>query len=239
MKYATKECADCSVILPANEMKRATDRISSGTTERYTLVQGGYKQTGKTQSYRSKAIFLCPGCAEKRRVWRNRKLGLVAGVVAPFVPLVMISAFSEYQKGSAQGSSSEAAVQESVATSAVETVTYPPPSALADTASTPAVAATEDGPEPALATTEGRGGADDQAMLGYIENWIELALSDNRDTEWSMEGRKGVVEVTAAPSIGGRVCRSYRVIIFEDSASREIGAGSRCATMGNGGWVDF
>ncbi len=235
MKYANKECADCNVILPANEMVKATDRIYSGTTKRFTRVRGNYQQTGATQNYRTKSIFLCPGCSTKRRIWRNRKIGLATGAAAA---LLVVNGLSEKPTALEPSSTSEAVVTKRNAKSEMPTSIASNPSERNETADTAKIAVTTQETKPSLRKIENTRDASDDDMIGYIENYIQLALSDNRNTEWSMENREGFVEVTSAPSSDGRVCRNFKVFILDGTVSRQIGGGTKCKTLGTAGWID-
>jgi hypothetical protein len=234
MKYASKECGRCSRILPANEMLKAAERISTGSSDHYSLKNGSYKPTGTTRTYKNETVFLCPECAEKRRVWQKRKLGLSAGAGAV---LLAIYAFS----GEPESVTRELPSEGMIAAPETEPdvpMSLTPSSGPLENAREVREASPEQVSEPSPLIPDGHAAPSDKEMVEQLDNWIGLALSDDRDTEWSMGNQRGMIQVSAAPSSGGRTCRAFTVNVRENGVSRQIGNGRRCASMGNGGWVD-
>jgi len=69
-RYAERDCSDCGVILPANELVAFTERQLSGSTTRSgvrTGVRGGIGfSSGGSQRYRHVKLRLCAQCAQAR-----------------------------------------------------------------------------------------------------------------------------------------------------------------------------
>ena len=68
-RYADRECSDCGMILPANQMVRARDKVISGGADRYTRHSGtGVNSTrsGHDVRYRIETVDLCPNCVNIR-----------------------------------------------------------------------------------------------------------------------------------------------------------------------------
>lgn len=98
-KYAMKECHDCSQVLPANEMFRRSGTAVTGRTQSTTYARervGGAPNITKTTPIHSSAThtrefsyFLCPECAERRRL-ATRRFILLAIFIG--IPLALLAA---------------------------------------------------------------------------------------------------------------------------------------------------
>ena len=94
--YATKECHDCSLVLPANEMVRRSGTAVTGTTQSTTYARdrvGGVSTTTPVHSSATHtakfSYFLCPECAERRRREIRR---LILFVVFIGIPVALFAA---------------------------------------------------------------------------------------------------------------------------------------------------
>jgi hypothetical protein len=80
-RYATKECSRCHIVLPANQMHKASGTVASGFSEHF---RNGLK-TGSTKRYSNRVSFLCPPCYRRSRI--EMTIGLIAFAV--FIIIVM------------------------------------------------------------------------------------------------------------------------------------------------------
>src|SRR5690349_9350884 len=91
-RYAERDCSDCGVIVPANELIPWQEKQLSGTTRRggfRTGVRGGVGfSSGGSQRFRHVNLRLCADCADARieaarraRFWANVRALVTFGAI--------------------------------------------------------------------------------------------------------------------------------------------------------------
>lgn len=237
-RYATKECARCHILLPANEMMETTDIPVEAT-----IILNQMTRTPPGRSpYNPKTIFLCEECAALRREGGRQARRIFAAVVAALVLFLALQSLKDEPASPADSTTSTPEAGDAIDES-------PPAQAQSVDDEPGAVSLTDENvqaPEVASAATRSDAPRADQSqILSYVEeNVLPLALESGRSERWGPypwdpEDNTGYVDVGPegddgseggpATSRSPRICRAYTISLRQaDGSLPAVGTGQRC-----------
>lgn len=258
-EYALKECGDCGVQLPANEMTHVTDRVLSSTRRGnrvYKGVRGGVGfGTANSNTYRIERKLVCPRCMairiERRRRERRAKLIgslFLLGLLLVVVMTAMLSSnyFSETSTkpvssengtvpaGSSTDASTPARDGPAVSSAPVEVPAGAERQSAPET-SDPSAPPTAQQPSPPSTTDEPAPDRTEQEMA--IAAAAREALNTGQPARWKAAGTSGYVVVSSAQTYTDRVCRNVSATVINGHDQTTSAPHQWCQLTSGGDWA--
>lgn len=94
VRYADKECADCHAVMPANQMHKVHQDYESGRTllpsDSDLKIKNFSSHRPEVTHFKSRTIFRCSACVERRKAARFKKLVIFSGVGAGLILMWLV-----------------------------------------------------------------------------------------------------------------------------------------------------
>lgn len=244
MRYATKECADCHILLPAPQMIQRAGRKVTGSSRSLSRQMGANQNLPRetiTTHSRQYSYYLCRPCDEQRRKELRRLVVIVLLVSVAVLPVVAVLALSN---------------KTATAVADVSVATEPPLNEIAELPLDGEEAAA--GPVLQVSGNYEGANAKDQAspqmsaasdevpsskgqlvitglmpdILAAVDQDIVAALAAGQPRRWAWHGMKGHVVVSATTLTSAGACRSFYITVDVGPDRTESAPQTRCAASG-------
>lgn len=258
-RYVERDCSDCGMLVPANELIPYREKQLSGTTSRSgfrTGVRGGIGfSSGGSQRFRHVNLRLCEECASIRiaaarraRFWANMRRLVILGVI-----VAAVVAFINMKPPQATVDNANTATDANDVV--VEGDNVPEPVAafgddsLMNTEASvqPQSVAADRTPSDDLIPRPSDTPSDDQdsprELLPQDEVTTAIAaatpgaLETGKPEQWKANGKTGYIVPSAIEAYGDRSCRNVYSTIIEHGAQTQSPVRQWCQPNKGGEWA--
>lgn len=256
-RYAERDCSDCGVIVPANELIPWQEKQLSGTTRRSgfrTGVRGGVGfSSGGSQRFRHVNLRLCADCADTRieaarraRFWANVRVVVTFGaILAAIIAFINMKPARPTADNVSNVRSSNMAVDKAGSTKPITVVGDDRPVDADEDVQTQRLpddqprsddeASRQGDTRPDYPSSPAASPPDDVGAA--IAAATSDALETGRPQRWNADGKAGYVVPSAAQVSADRSCRNVYTTTIEGGTQTPSRSREWCWTKSSSQWM--